>query len=153
VTSAVGVDATRVYRIRCNPGSNHSGSKISRCRVLTAGLIKCTFGSLFPVTSPLTPCSNAPTEFPRSSFRYVPKSQTVPSVKEMRLTLLQISAFLLVLSLYAGEQIQADSRPVVLRAPSVFGLVSEDFSRFVDREQGFVWPERALVRNTRENLF
>ena len=34
--------------------------------------------------------------------------RTISSVKEMRLTLLQILAFLLVLSLYAGEQIQTE---------------------------------------------
>ena len=44
------------------------------------------------------------------------------------------------------------SRPVLLRAPAVFRLVSEDFSRFVDGQQGFVWPERPLMGNTREDL-
>jgi hypothetical protein len=39
------------------------------------------------------------------------------------------------------------------RPPAIFWLVSEDFSRFLNRQQGFVLPERTLMRNSRENLF
>jgi hypothetical protein len=58
------------------------------------------------------------------------KSQSIPSDKKMRLTLLQILAFLLVPSLYAGEQIQAEQL-----------LIMEVYARIVSIGQAMPIPD------------
>src|ERR1700746_3126824 len=54
------------------------------------------------------------------------------------LPLCALCAFLRLFFLGWHRLSEKNSRLVVLRAPAVFRVVSEDFSRFVNRQQGFV---------------